>query len=171
MKRFFPWLMAAAALGVASGVLAQGAFPDRPVKLIVGFPAGSTADIVARHVPAMLGKVHRRPEVRRAVHAVDEPVDDVARDQLEVADPRQHHGVDEPSAWDSAGCLHSILGRAEALRNRNTTTTSSAALQVCLFTLSTYIPERGTETDSSSRSMSVSVVTPSDCAWKFVRMR
>ena len=34
-----------------------------------------------------------------------------------------------------------------------------------------YIPERGTGTASSSRSISVSVVTPSDCAWKLVSTR
>ena len=37
--------------------------------------------------------------------------------------------------------------------------------------LGSYIPERGTATASSNRSMSVSVDTPSDCAWKFVSTR
>ena len=34
-----------------------------------------------------------------------------------------------------------------------------------------HMPERGSGTDSSRRSTIASVVTPSDCAWKFVMMR
>ena len=34
-----------------------------------------------------------------------------------------------------------------------------------------YMPDRGTETDSSKRSTNVSLVIPSDCAWKLVRTR
>ena len=63
MKRFFPWVISAAAIGVAGGVLAQGAFPDRPVKIIVGFPAGSTADIVARLVAAEMSEALGQPVV------------------------------------------------------------------------------------------------------------
>ena len=48
MKRLFSSMAFAFALGFATAVLAQGAFPDKPVKIIVGFPASSTADIVAR---------------------------------------------------------------------------------------------------------------------------
>ncbi len=37
--------------------------------------------------------------------------------------------------------------------------------------ISAYIPDRGTGTASSSRSISVSLVMPSDCAWKLVSTR
>ncbi len=63
MNRFSPWLMAAAALGVATGVLAQGAFPDRAVRILVGFPAASTADIVARLIAAEMSESLGQPVV------------------------------------------------------------------------------------------------------------
>src|SRR5262249_53927511 len=78
----------------------------------------------------------------RPVHPVDEPVDDAAGDQLEVADARQHDRIDESGAGDRRGA-----------NQRH------------------HIPERGTETASRRRSTSVSVVTPSDWAWKFVSTR
>ena len=56
------------------------------------------ADVVAGHVAAMLGEIHRRAEVRRPVQPVDEPVDDRLREQLEVADAREDLRVDETGA-------------------------------------------------------------------------
>ena len=41
-------LAAAALLPVAGGVLAQGKWPERPVKIVVPFSAGGTTDVVAR---------------------------------------------------------------------------------------------------------------------------
>jgi hypothetical protein len=46
----------------------------------------------------MLGEIHRRAEVRRAVHSVDEAVDDVPRHQLEIPDAREHDRIDEACA-------------------------------------------------------------------------
>ena len=63
-------------------------------------PPVDAADVVARDVAAVLGEIHRRAEVRRAVDAVDEAVDDRAGDELEVPDAREHHGIDEPGAGD-----------------------------------------------------------------------
>ena len=117
-------------------VVAVGPRPQPPVH---------AADVVARHVAAMLGEVDRRAEVRRLVQAVDEAVDDRARHELQVPDAREHRGIHEPRAGDGA------------LR------CPSAAL--------IYIPERGSGTVSSRRSTMASVVTPSDCAWKLVMMR
>jgi hypothetical protein len=54
----------------------------------------------------MFREVDRRAEVRRAVHAVDEALHHVARDQLEVADPRQDCRIDEASAGECLGFLH-----------------------------------------------------------------
>lgn len=47
-------LLLAAALGTLASVpaLAQGQYPDRPIKIIVGLPAGGSADMIAR----MLGQ-------------------------------------------------------------------------------------------------------------------
>lgn len=47
------WLVLAAA--VAPPVLAQGAYPDHPVRLIVAFPPGGSTDIVGRLVASKVG--------------------------------------------------------------------------------------------------------------------
>ena len=78
-----------------------------PVRPGVQPPVDAT-DVVARNVAPMLGEIHRRAEVRRAVDAVDEPVDDCARDELEVADAREHHRIDETGTGDG-GVIHAIL--------------------------------------------------------------
>lgn len=41
-------LLGAAVLGLAVPAMAQGAFPSRPVKLVVGYPAGGSVDLAAR---------------------------------------------------------------------------------------------------------------------------
>lgn len=52
-----PWRRAAATalltLGTVTGALAQ-AFPDKPLKVIVGFPPGGAADQIARRCPRRL---------------------------------------------------------------------------------------------------------------------
>ena len=51
---------AGVALAVAPAARAQGAYPDRPVKFVVGFPAGGATDVVGRllgqRVSELLGK-------------------------------------------------------------------------------------------------------------------
>lgn len=46
------WMQRLGALGLglvlATSVLAQGAYPSRPIRLIVGFPAGQATDVIAR---------------------------------------------------------------------------------------------------------------------------
>ena len=70
-------------------VIAIGAGVQTPVH---------AADVVARHVAAVLGEIDRRAEVRRAVNAVDEPVDHGARHQLEIANAREDGRINEPGA-------------------------------------------------------------------------
>jgi tripartite-type tricarboxylate transporter receptor subunit TctC len=48
-------LLAAVLALCAPSVLAQGAYPDRPVRLIVAFPPGGTTDIVGRLVAQKVG--------------------------------------------------------------------------------------------------------------------
>ncbi len=57
-----------AACGLAAGALplaaaAQGAWPSKPIRLVVGFPAGSTPDIAARTIAEPLARALGQPIV------------------------------------------------------------------------------------------------------------
>ena len=56
-------LAAIIALCASTGSLAQGSYPAKPVKMVVGFPPGSAADIVARIVAARMGEGLAQPFV------------------------------------------------------------------------------------------------------------
>jgi len=63
MKRVAPFLAAVFMLGAINPLLAQPAYPNKPIKLIVEFPPGSVADIVARIVGPKLGDGLGQPVV------------------------------------------------------------------------------------------------------------
>jgi tripartite-type tricarboxylate transporter receptor subunit TctC len=56
MKLTSAWMTAWLALGVAGGAGAQQAYPDKPIRLIVGFAPGGNTDTVARIVGQKLGE-------------------------------------------------------------------------------------------------------------------
>jgi tripartite-type tricarboxylate transporter receptor subunit TctC len=53
--------VAAALLG--SAMLAQAAFPEKPIRLFVPFPAGGTTDVVARHLVPKVSEILGQPLV------------------------------------------------------------------------------------------------------------
>ncbi|MDN3920292.1 Bug family tripartite tricarboxylate transporter substrate binding protein [Roseateles violae] len=57
------FVLGCAAVLAAQGALAQEAYPSRPVRLIVPFAAGGTADVVARVVGAKLGERLGQPVI------------------------------------------------------------------------------------------------------------
>ena len=111
-------------------------------------PPVHAADVVAGDVAAMLGEIDRRAEIRRAVQAVDEPVHDRPREQLEILDARKDLRIDEPRAGNDVR-FHDWF----------------AALAL-VPSAASYIPDLGSGTRLSSSSISASLVTPSDSARK-----
>lgn len=61
--RFLRTLCALLALAAPAGILAQAAFPDRPVKIVVGFPPGTTGDLIARLIAPKMGEGLGQPVI------------------------------------------------------------------------------------------------------------
>lgn len=64
MRLVIPCLVAAFALGAAIPAWPQRSYPDRPVKIVAGFPPGSAADVIARVVAPKLGEGFGQPAVQ-----------------------------------------------------------------------------------------------------------
>ncbi|HEY1311690.1 MAG TPA: tripartite tricarboxylate transporter substrate binding protein [Pseudolabrys sp.] len=56
-RRVFLQTAAAASLLIATGARAQSAWPDRPVKLIVPYPAGGSTDVLARIIGERMNQI------------------------------------------------------------------------------------------------------------------
>ena len=56
-RRVIAAIASAAAILSATPVIAQDAYPNRPVRLVVGFGAGGPTDIPARHIADKLGNL------------------------------------------------------------------------------------------------------------------
>ncbi len=66
------WLLATFALAMLGGTATRAwaqAFPDRPLKLVIGFAPGSSADVSARIVAEEMGRSLKQPVVERCVLA------------------------------------------------------------------------------------------------------
>lgn len=62
-RQLLQFIPAFGALGLAGPVLAQGRYPDRPVKVIVALPAGGSVDMIARTVSQKLAASLGQPFV------------------------------------------------------------------------------------------------------------
>ncbi len=65
MRRSFAWslVIACAWLGIAALAHAQDSYPTKPVTLVVPFPPGGVADIVARPTAEVMGRLLKQPVV------------------------------------------------------------------------------------------------------------
>src|SRR5690349_3873632 len=63
LKGFFLGIAALAAAWLAHPAFAQAPYPTKPVKLVVGFPAGTNPDLVARDLAKALGETWAQPVI------------------------------------------------------------------------------------------------------------
>ena len=63
MHRALATLLAAVLACVAAPTLAQGSYPNRPVKLVVAFPPGGAVDVIARDIATGLSALWGQPVV------------------------------------------------------------------------------------------------------------
>lgn len=63
MTRIFPWALALFALLDTGNAVAQAPYPDKPIKMIIGFPPGGAPDVVARLLGQKLSEALGQPIV------------------------------------------------------------------------------------------------------------
>jgi tripartite-type tricarboxylate transporter receptor subunit TctC len=63
MKRILGVMLAVSAIVTAADVVAQTAYPEKPIRIVVGFPAGSSADFAARLLGQKLTEALGKPVV------------------------------------------------------------------------------------------------------------
>src|SRR5262252_216834 len=57
------WVAAALGLALTASAWSQGNYPDKPIKIVVGFPPGTTGDIIARMMAPKLSEGLGQPVV------------------------------------------------------------------------------------------------------------
>ena len=60
-RQFATGLAALSGLGAAR---AQSAYPDRPIRILVGYPAGGGVDIVARLLAEKFGQIVKQANIK-----------------------------------------------------------------------------------------------------------
>lgn len=104
-------LAAAVSLLGAASAHAQSDYPNRPIKLIVPFPAGGTSDVLGRLMADEMGKVLKQPIVVENVggaggivgteRALKLPVDGYTLIQTGVGQSAVAHGLDPKLKYNS----------------------------------------------------------------------
>lgn len=61
IKTFRPFLLLALAAGSCSALAQVSSFPTQPIRIVVPYPAGGSADQMARDVAAGLGAIYKQP--------------------------------------------------------------------------------------------------------------
>jgi len=104
-------LVAAATWLAASGAMAQSDYPNRPIRLVVPFPAGGTSDVMGRLMAEEMGKVLKQPIVVENIggaggivgteRALKMPADGYTLIQTGVGQSAVAHGLDPKLKYNS----------------------------------------------------------------------
>lgn len=99
------------ALCGAAGALAQADYPNRPIKLVVPFPAGGTSDVLGRLMADEMGKLLKQPIVVENIggaggivgteRALKMPADGYTLIQTGVGQSAVAHGLDPKLKYNS----------------------------------------------------------------------
>lgn len=103
--------LALAALCAVGSALAQADYPNRPIKLVVPFPAGGTSDVLGRLMAEEMGKLLKQPIVVENIggaggivgteRALKMPADGYTLIQTGVGQSAVAHGLDPKLKYNS----------------------------------------------------------------------